>query len=76
TPPHPAAAAGPRNPPPYVRPLAGGPRAPPGAPRAPPAHALGLGLGGLLSLVQTELTRKAAVGRPVPGPYNRLCLVA
>ncbi|MEV7387133.1 MULTISPECIES: helix-turn-helix transcriptional regulator [unclassified Streptomyces] len=40
------------------------------------AHALGLDLGGLLSLVQTEFTRKAAVGRPVSGPYNGLCLVA
>ncbi|MEU9454005.1 helix-turn-helix transcriptional regulator [Streptomyces sp. NPDC048277] len=40
------------------------------------AHALGLDLGGLLSLVGTEFTRKTAAGRPVPGPYNGLCLVA
>ncbi|MFD3589932.1 helix-turn-helix domain-containing protein [Streptomyces sp. NPDC058683] len=40
------------------------------------AHALGLDLGGLLSLVQSEFVRKTAVGRPVTGPYNGLCLVA
>ncbi|MFI6441352.1 helix-turn-helix domain-containing protein [Streptomyces sp. NPDC050759] len=42
------------------------------------AHALGLGLGDLLSLAQGELTRHAARSRrAVPGsPYNGMCLAA
>ncbi|MER7837489.1 helix-turn-helix transcriptional regulator [Streptomyces sp. NPDC096040] len=40
------------------------------------AHALGMDLGGLLSLVQSEFARKTSLGRPAPGPYNGLCLVA
>ncbi|MFJ9820915.1 helix-turn-helix domain-containing protein [Streptomyces sp. NPDC101151] len=47
------------------------------------AHALGLGLGDLLSLAQGELTRHpgtgrrtAAVPRHTYKPYNGLCLVA
>ncbi|MDT0482041.1 MULTISPECIES: helix-turn-helix domain-containing protein [Streptomyces] len=42
------------------------------------AHALGLGLGDLLSLAQGELTRHSARGRrAVPGaPYNGMCLAA
>ncbi|WP_155060008.1 helix-turn-helix domain-containing protein [Streptomyces blattellae] len=37
------------------------------------AHALGLGLGDLLSLAQSELTRTRATGT---SPYNGLCLAA
>ncbi|WP_328784995.1 helix-turn-helix transcriptional regulator [Streptomyces canus] len=42
------------------------------------AHALGLGLGDLLSLAQGELTRHSARSRrAVPGsPYNGMCLAA
>ncbi|MFJ8780328.1 helix-turn-helix domain-containing protein [Streptomyces sp. NPDC102476] len=42
------------------------------------AHALGLGLGDLLSLAQGELTRHSAHSRrAVPGsPYNGMCLAA
>ncbi|MCD7444573.1 helix-turn-helix transcriptional regulator [Streptomyces lincolnensis] len=41
------------------------------------AHALGLGLGELLSLAQGELTRRATVSRGrSTAPYNGLCLVA
>ncbi|MDH6456231.1 MULTISPECIES: helix-turn-helix transcriptional regulator [unclassified Streptomyces] len=42
------------------------------------AHALGLGLGDLLSLAQGELTRHPAHGRnAVPGsPYDGMCLAA
>ncbi|WUC40067.1 helix-turn-helix domain-containing protein [Streptomyces sp. NBC_00557] len=44
------------------------------------AHALGLGLGGLLSLAHGELTRRtAAPHRPASAPhrpYNGLCLAA
>ncbi|KUO15073.1 helix-turn-helix domain-containing protein [Streptomyces dysideae] len=42
------------------------------------AHALGLGLGDLLSLAQGELTRQrhTAVRRASTTPYNGLCLVA
>ncbi|MEU1480260.1 helix-turn-helix transcriptional regulator [Streptomyces sp. NPDC005760] len=42
------------------------------------AHALGLGLGDLLSLAQNELTRHSARGRrAVPGsPYDGMCLAA
>ena len=42
------------------------------------AHALGLGLGDLLSLTQGELTRHSARSRrAVPGsPYNGMCLAA
>ncbi|MFI6936251.1 helix-turn-helix domain-containing protein [Streptomyces sp. NPDC050287] len=42
------------------------------------AHALGLGLGDLLSLAQGELTRQARVGvtRRSTAPYNGLCLAA
>ncbi|MCF3136438.1 helix-turn-helix domain-containing protein [Streptomyces olivochromogenes] len=41
------------------------------------AHALGLGLGDLLSLVQGELVRQVDTGRRVPtSPYRGLCLVA
>ncbi|MEU0027274.1 helix-turn-helix transcriptional regulator [Streptomyces sp. NPDC006335] len=42
------------------------------------AQALGLGLGDLLSLAQTELTRHSARSRrAVPGsPYNGMCLAA
>ncbi|WP_371583409.1 helix-turn-helix domain-containing protein [Streptomyces sp. NBC_01314] len=39
------------------------------------AQALGLGLGDLLSLAQTELTRHATRRTP-KAPYNGLCLVA
>ncbi|MEU9381853.1 helix-turn-helix transcriptional regulator [Streptomyces sp. NPDC048279] len=38
------------------------------------AHALGLDLGNLLSLVHSEFARQTAAGRPAP--YNGLCLVA
>ncbi|MBW8817288.1 MAG: helix-turn-helix transcriptional regulator [Streptomyces sp.] len=42
------------------------------------AHALGLGLGDLLSLAQGELTRHSARSRrAMPGsPYNGMCLAA
>ncbi|MEU0075471.1 helix-turn-helix transcriptional regulator [Streptomyces sp. NPDC006332] len=41
------------------------------------AHALGLGLGDLLSLAQGELGRQRPTGRRASGtPYNGLCLVA
>jgi hypothetical protein len=42
------------------------------------AHALGLGLGDLLSLAQGELTRQrhTAVRRASTTPYNGLCLAA
>jgi hypothetical protein len=42
------------------------------------AHALGLGLGDLLSLAQSELTRHSARSRrAVPGsPYDGMCLAA
>ncbi|MFC9913457.1 helix-turn-helix domain-containing protein [Streptomyces sp. NPDC127197] len=41
------------------------------------AHALGLGLGDLLSLAQSELTRHANRSRATStSPYNGLCLVA
>jgi Helix-turn-helix len=42
------------------------------------AHALGLGLGDLLSLAQSELTRQVRVGvtRRSTAPYNGLCLAA
>jgi hypothetical protein len=43
------------------------------------AHALGLGLGDLLSLAQGELTRRSQVSRGrgrSTAPYNGLCLAA
>ncbi|WKX15567.1 helix-turn-helix domain-containing protein [Streptomyces sp. NL15-2K] len=41
------------------------------------AHALGLGLGDLLSLAQGELTRHSGRSRgPSTAPYNGLCLAA
>ncbi|MEU5538577.1 helix-turn-helix transcriptional regulator [Streptomyces sp. NPDC020362] len=46
------------------------------------AHALGLGLGDLLSLTQSELTRQSAAARRTAAapqhrrPYNGLCLAA
>lgn len=44
------------------------------------AHALGLGLGDLLSLAQSELTRHTRSRTPArtttSAPYNGLCLVA
>lgn len=41
------------------------------------AHALGLGLGDLLSLAHGELTRQRHTGRGASGtPYNGLCLAA
>jgi transcriptional regulator with XRE-family HTH domain len=40
------------------------------------AQALGLGLGDLLSLAQTELTRRHTTRRTPAAPYDGLCLVA